>query len=107
MTLEEVIVAGQPAFIQMTGGLDFVLLDKLAIDMIDLKPKDTHSYICEPYDFESEEELRQYLELASKKSNFDQIFRQEIHGRRGSILHFQQQTLSTHPFKISLGLPIM
>ena len=31
MTLEEVIVVGQPAFIQMTGGLDFVLLDKLAI----------------------------------------------------------------------------
>jgi len=44
MTLEEVIVAGQLAFIQMTGGLDFVLLDKLAIDMIDLKRKNTHSY---------------------------------------------------------------
>jgi hypothetical protein len=50
------------------------ILDKLAIDMIDLKPKDTHSYLCEPYVFESEEE-GQYLELASKKSNFDQIFR--------------------------------
>jgi hypothetical protein len=36
MTLEEVIVAGQPAFIQMTGGLDFALLDKLGIDIIDL-----------------------------------------------------------------------
>jgi hypothetical protein len=29
MTLEEVIVAGQPAFIQMTGGLDFIVSRRL------------------------------------------------------------------------------
>ena len=72
---EAVIVAGKPFFIQMKGGLDFVVLDKLSIDQIDLKPKDKHSYLSDHYDFESEEEIKHYLEFASKLSNFDQIFR--------------------------------
>jgi hypothetical protein len=72
---EAVIIAGKPYFIQMKGDLDFVLLDELTKDNIVLKPKDTHSYLCEPYDFESRKEIKAYLKLASEKSNFDQIFR--------------------------------
>ena len=72
---EAVIVAGEPYFIQMKGGLDFDLLDKLTIDNLDLKPKDTHSYLYEPYVFESRKEIEDYLKLASEKSNFDRIFK--------------------------------
>ncbi|MGB6527852.1 MAG: hypothetical protein WBF33_07070 [Candidatus Nitrosopolaris sp.] len=73
---EAVIVAGQPYFIQMNdGGLDFDLLDKLTIDNLDLEPKDTHSYLCEPYVFESRKEIEDNLKLASKISNFDRLFK--------------------------------
>ncbi len=61
---EAVIVAGKPFFIQMTGGSDFFLLDKLPIDNLELKPKDPHSYLCKAYVFESSNEIKYYLELA-------------------------------------------
>lgn len=51
--VEAVIVAGKPYFIQMKGRLDFDLLDKITIGNIEAKPKDTDSYLCEPYVFES------------------------------------------------------
>ena len=74
---EAVIVAGKPRFIQMKGSdLDFDLLSELPIGSRLLKPRDIHSYLCEPYVFESEGEVRYYLKLASKISNnlnFDRI----------------------------------
>jgi hypothetical protein len=70
---EAVIVAGNPYFIQMKKGLDFDLLPELPIGNIVLKPKDAHSYLGKHYVFESKEDIRYYLELASKISNFDQI----------------------------------
>ncbi len=72
---EAVMVAGQPYFIQMKGGLDFELLDKLTIDNVEPKPKDTHFYLCTPYVFESGKEIQDYLKRASNLSNFDQIFK--------------------------------
>lgn len=78
--VEAVIVAGQPRFIQMKEGsdLDFDLLSELPMGNRLLKPRDIHSYLCEPYVFEFKEKIRDYLKLASKKStnlNFDQIFK--------------------------------
>ncbi len=55
---EAIIVSGKPYFIQMKGGLDFDLLDKITIGNIEAKPKDTYSYLCEPYVFGSGEEIR-------------------------------------------------
>ncbi len=40
---EAVIVAGKPYFIQIKGGLDFDLTDKITIGNMEAKPKDTHS----------------------------------------------------------------
>jgi hypothetical protein len=73
---ESIIVGGHPKFIQLTKeeGSEFRLLDKLEIGHKTFYPYDTletHNPI--PYSFESEEELKQYLERA-KNETFDTLY---------------------------------
>ena len=76
------VIGDQPFFIQMKEGseLDFNLLSEFPISDRILKPRKLHSYLSPTcsYNFESEEEIRYYLKLASKFSanlNFDLIFK--------------------------------
>jgi hypothetical protein len=70
---ESIIVGGIPKFIQLTNG-EFKLLDKLEIGHKTFYPYDTletHNPI--PYAFESEDELKKYLERA-KNESFDTLY---------------------------------
>ena len=80
--IESIVVGGQPFFIQMkdVGKLDYNLSDEYELTDRILSPRSLHSYPGEycKYVFESEEELRKYLKLASEKTpngNFDLIFK--------------------------------
>jgi hypothetical protein len=82
---ESVVVAGQPAFLQLVGNKEkennekeIKLSTRISLENgsnIDLLPKDEHSYLCQPYVFESKEELEDYIKLAKGISNFDPIFK--------------------------------
>jgi hypothetical protein len=82
---ESVLVAGQPAFLQLVdtkekeGGMKEIKLStRISLEngsKIDLLPKDEHSYLCQPYVFQSKEDLEHYIELANGISNFDPIYK--------------------------------
>ena len=71
--VEAVIVGGQPSFIQLKRD-GFILLDKVELNNIILKPKDLQSYASQPYVFESQVEIEHYLNLAKQVTNFDKVF---------------------------------
>jgi hypothetical protein len=70
---EAVIVGGQSFFLQLKDD-GFVLLDKVELNNIILRPKDSQSYASQPYVFESKVEIEHYLNLAKQVTNFDKIF---------------------------------
>jgi hypothetical protein len=78
---ESVVVAGQPAFLQLVqnnGKKEIKLSTRISLEngsKIDLLPKDEHSYLCQPYVFQSKEELEHYVELANGISNFDPLYK--------------------------------
>jgi hypothetical protein len=71
--VEAVIVGGPPSFIQLKRD-GFILLDKVELNNIILKPKDLQSYASQPYVFESQVQIEHYLNLAKQVTDFDKVF---------------------------------
>ena len=77
---ESIVVGGSPKFIQLTKGEQFKLLEKLEIGHKTFYPYDTletHNPI--PYSFESEEELKRYLERAKNETPDTYLWCMKLH----------------------------
>jgi len=70
---EAVIVGGNPFFLQLNDG-EPILANRIELSSFTIYPPGSQSQLSEPYIFESKEEIVNYLNLARKLSNFDQLF---------------------------------